>query len=305
LGELVNSVEAMMSTMATEKGLKFKVIRTGTSPQQIQTDSTRLRQCLINLINNAIKFTEDGHVYLNVSQLEEDDGKMLIRFDIEDTGIGIPSDKQETIFDSFSQADSSTNRKFGGTGLGLTITKQLAGLLGGELSVSSEVGKGSVFTLTIPTGINAKQQLPDRCGDADLQGIEANIEEVRFSGHVLVAEDSPTNQILIRLLLEKLGFDVTIVENGKIAVGKALAQQYDLILMDMQMPSMNGYEATGMLKEKGITTPIIALTANAMKGDEKKCIEAGCDDYLSKPLDRNKLTTKIHKLLQGIEITLP
>jgi CheY-like chemotaxis protein/HPt (histidine-containing phosphotransfer) domain-containing protein/anti-sigma regulatory factor (Ser/Thr protein kinase) len=287
-----------MRLKATEKGLEFKVAESGGLPVQIRSDPSRLHQCLINLVGNAIKFTEKGHVYVNVS-LEEREGKPFVRFDVEDNGIGIPKDKQETIFESFTQADGDTTRKYGGSGLGLTITKQLAELLGGELTVTSEVGKGTIFSLTTPANVDVtKQPLLDKqnvTSHTDPWQTEAAKPE--FSGNILVAEDVPTNQALVRSLLERMGLRVTIAEDGNQALQKVLACQFDLILMDMQMPHMDGYEATSELRKKGITTPVVALTANAMKGDDKKCIEAGCDDYLAKPLDRGELLEMLDKYL--------
>ena len=287
-----------MRPAAMDKGLEFEVVESEGLPAQIRTDPVRLRQCLINLINNAIKFTDEGHVYLNVS-LEELDGKAFIRFDVEDTGIGVAADKQEAIFESFEQVDGGSTRKYSGTGLGLAITKQLANLLGGELTLTSEAGKGSVFSLVIPAGLDVKSQpFLDRHSLVDEPDKkQEQPDESRFSGRVLVAEDSLTNQMLIKLLLEKMGFEVTIVVDGNQVVQKALSQAFDLILMDIQMPNMNGYEATKTLRRKEITTPIVALTAHAMKGDKEKCISAGCDDYLSKPIDRRELLKLIYRYL--------
>jgi len=290
LTKSLHSVESLMRPKATEKGLEFEVIRTGGLPEQIKTDPTRLRQCLINLVGNAIKFTDKGHIHVS-ALLEECENKPFIRFDIEDTGIGVPANKQALIFESFSQADGSHTRKYGGTGLGLTITKQLVELLGGELTLASEEGKGSVFSFTIPAGVDiTKQPLLHThytVGHGDSGRTKA--EQPEFSGHILVAEDTPTNQILIELLLKRMGLLVTIADDGNQAVQKVLSRKFDLILMDMQMPYLNGYDATTKLRKKGITTPIVALTANAMKSDRDKCIEAGCDDYLTKPIEREKL----------------
>ena len=296
LTKLLAAIESLVRPEIKVKGLDFEVVAGDGLPAQIRTDPTRLRQCLLNLINNAIKFTEQGHVYVNVS-LHQIDDKPFIRFDVEDTGIGIPEDKQAAVFESFTQVDGSSTRKFGGTGLGLTITKQLAGLLGGEVTVASEVGKGSVFSLTIPAGLDVtKQPFLDRHNIvAHLDTEQDKPEQAEFSGHVLVAEDSKTNQKLIKSLLARLGLDVTTAENGKEAVDKALTTRFDLIFMDIQMPKMNGYKATKMLRKKGITTPIVALTAYAMKGDDAKCIEAGCDDYMSKPIDPENLQQVLGK----------
>jgi CheY-like chemotaxis protein/anti-sigma regulatory factor (Ser/Thr protein kinase) len=287
-----------MRAAALEKGLKFEILQCDDLPEHIVTDSDRVLQCLVNLVGNAIKFTKEGHVYVNVS-VEEIDYKAYIRFDVEDTGISIPADKQETIFDSFTQADGSKTRKYGGTGLGLSITKQLAELLEGSVSMSSKAGKGSVFTLKIPANVDVKSQPSlNRYDTADELFGEKDAKQLTgFSGRVLVAEDSPPNQMLILTLLERLGLDVTIVDDGNGAVQKCKSQSYDIIFMDINMPNMNGYEATKVLRANDVRTPVIALTAHAMKGDEEKCIEAGCDDYLAKPTNLNKLTETISKYL--------
>ena len=305
LGKLLNSVGSLMRPKVAEKGLEFEIIESNGLPAKIRSDPTRLHQCLINLIDNAVKFTEEGHVYINVS-LEDKDNKPYIRFGIEDTGIGIQKDKQAKVFESFTQADGDTTRKYGGTGLGLTITKQLSKLLGGQLTLTSQVGKGSVFSLTIPAGLDVtKQPLLDTnnisgCVDID----EEKVGQAEFYGNVLVAEDSKTNQVLIEALLEQFGLHVTIVEDGNEAVQKTMAQQFDLIFMDMMMPNMNGYEATKVLRKDNVKTPIVALTANAMKDDDKKCFKAGCDDYLSKPIKRSELLKTIGKYLPSKEPAL-
>ena len=298
LGKLLNSVGSLMRPKALEKGLEFETIQSNELPSQIHTDPDRVRQCLINLTNNAIKFTDKGHVHINVS-LEDKDNRPYIRIDIEDTGIGIPSKVQQKIFESFTQADGTTSRKYGGTGLGLAITRELAGLLGGELSLTSEQGKGSIFSLTIPAGLDVTKQpflnWDDITECVDIPKEETN--KLRFSGHVLVAEDVKTNQMLIELLLGRMGLEVTIVQDGAEAIQKALSRSFDLILMDIQMPNMDGHEATKILRKEGIRTPIVALTAGAMRDDDKKCIEAGCSDYLSKPVKRAKLIELIEKYL--------
>lgn len=302
LEQLLAAIESLMRPAATKKGLTFEVLQCTELPERIHTDPVRLRQCLTNLVNNAIKFTEEGHVYVNVSLQEVNDKgrpEPYIRFDVEDTGIGISADKQELIFEEFMQVDGSHTRKYSGTGLGLPITKQLAYLLGGELSLTSEEGKGSVFSLTIPAGVEVKSQpLFNKYDFANRLNEERDVpSQVKFSGRVLVAEDSLTNQMLIKLLLEKTGLQVTTAEDGKEAVDKALSQPFELIFMDIQMPNMNGYEATKILRRKGLKTVIIALTAYAMKGDDKKCIAAGCSDYMAKPIDRKQLLQIIRKYL--------
>ncbi len=298
LGQLLNSVESLMLPKAKIEGLDYKIIEEGGLPAKIRTDITRVRQCLINLVSNAIKFTREGHIELRVS-LQEIENAPFIRFDVEDTGIGIPQEKQKEIFETFVQADNSTSREFGGTGLGLAISKRLAELLGGQLTLTSEVGKGSVFSLTIPAGVDVTQQ-PFMDRQNMVSHIEAGIDEIKqakFSGHILVAEDARTNQILIKSLLKRFGLKVTIVEDGNQAVQKALSKQFDLIFMDIEMPKMNGYEAAKALRKEGLTTPIIALTAYAMKGDDEKCFAAGCDDYISKPIEHKKLLQTLNKYL--------
>jgi PAS domain S-box-containing protein len=298
LSHLLNSIESMMKPKAEEKEIEFKVVENSSLPNQIRTDPTRLRQCLVNLVGNAIKFTEQGYVHIKVS-LETTDNILNLRFDIEDTGIGIPEYSQKAIFEPFTQADGSTTRRFGGTGLGLTITKQLTELLGGKLTLTSQRGKGSVFSIVIPAGLDATKQPPfDRYNIAGYLEDEKNkVDKIKFSGKVLVAEDVKTNQILIRALLEKMGIEVTIADDGNHAVQEALTQEFNLIFMDIQMPHKDGYEATRTLRAQGMATPIIALTANAMEGDDKKCTEAGCDGYMTKPIDRHKLIEMLGKYL--------
>lgn len=298
LAKLLNSVESLMKPRAIEQNIDFQIIEENGLPEKICSDPTRLRQCLINLINNGIKFTEKGYVHLNISLQKEPD-KTFIRFDVEDTGIGIPAEKHDVIFKSFTQADGSTSRKYGGTGLGLTITKQLAELLGGSLTLKSEPGKGSVFSLIIPAGLDVtKQPFLDRYNIADHSRKDNDLsQQATFVGQILVAEDVLTNQLLIESLLEKMGFEVTIAKDGLQAVEKALQKTFDLIFMDMQMPNMNGYEATRELRREGIKTPIVALAANVMKGDNVKCLDAGCDDYLPKPFDYKNLLKTIQKHL--------
>lgn len=304
LEQIFSTIESMMQPLIKDKNLEFKIQEDGSLPAHIYTDGARLQQCLINLVNNAIKFTETGYVHLNVS-LELKTGEPYIRFDVEDTGIGISYEKQDKVFESFSQAESNTSQKYGGTGLGLAITKQLTELLGGEIALTSEEGKGSVFSLMIPAGLDVTEQpFLDRSNIDKHINIGREASHYEFVGHVLVAEDVETNQVLIKSLLQRMGLEVTIVADGNEAVQKAVSSEYDLIFMDIQMPNMNGYEATKELRKKGIVIPIIALTANAMIGDDNKCIEAGCDDYLPKPLDRRQLLEKIKKYLPSHEQVL-
>jgi signal transduction histidine kinase/ActR/RegA family two-component response regulator len=300
LPDLLFSVKAMMEPAAVKKELDFRIRPQGSIPLEILTDPLRLRQCLINLIGNALKFTSRGHVYVRVS-VQQENGQPMIRFAVEDTGIGIPPDRLDKIFEPFVQAEAGTARQFGGTGLGLTITRRLAEMMGGTLTAQSQVGQGSVFTLCLPaqtpSGSTAvfgeevfQEKLPEVSKPSDS-------EQIRFWGRVLVAEDAQASQILIRKLLEKYGLEVTVVEDGRQVVQKALDGSYDLILMDMQMPGMTGFEATRILREQGFVVPIIALTASALKSDESKCLQASCDAYLTKPINRAELLKTLQRYL--------
>ena len=228
----------------------------------------------------------------------------FVRFDVEDTGIGIPEDKLDVIFESFTQADTAMTRKYGGAGLGLAITRRLCDIMGATISVQSKEHHGSVFSIVVPAGIENigknntlwnKYEMIDELNElsAEQKGI------TMFNGKILVAEDNPSNQKLITILLQKMGLDVSLADDGISAVQMCEAETFDVILMDRQMPNMNGYEATRQLRSKGITTPVVAVTANAMMGDEEKCLEAGCDGYISKPIDRTRLTEIIGQYLKA------
>ena len=300
LEDLLGNVDSLLRPEATRKGLQFDIFLSSELSRTIKTDPLRVRQCLLNLVSNAIKFTESGHVHIRLSS-EERGGNYFIRFDVEDTGIGIAPDKQEMIFDSFTQADGSTSRKYGGTGLGLAITKRLAEMLGGEVLLQSELDQGSIFSLIIPAGVDAESAAQVEEGTISAQGQSHHeFDSQKFSGRVLIAEDRPSNQKIIKLLLERMGPECVVVEDGRQAVERAQAEAFDLILMDMQMPKMNGYEATRALREKHICTPIIALTAHAMAGDEQKCREAGCDGYIAKPICLEKLVEVLAKYLNPV-----
>jgi len=305
LGGVIGEVESMIRPSAHAKGLEFQTLRSDDLPAHIRTDSARLAQCLINLVNNAVKYTKEGYIHINVS-LEDKDNQPYIRFDVEDTGIGIPLEKRDEVFESFTQVDASSTRGYSGVGLGLGITKRLTALLGGEITFTSEEGKGSVFSLIIPAGVDIADQQPsdrdsiDRASRAD----EEEVEETQLSGHILVVEDVPTNQMLAKALLNRMGLEVETANDGNEGMQQALTKEFDLIFMDIQMPNMNGYEATRALRAKGIKTPIVAMTAHAMKGDDQKCIEAGCDGYIAKPIDRRVLYEKACKYLSPQEQAL-
>jgi len=301
LNELLSNINSITQTKMAEKGVEFKTIFDCPVPRQIRSDPTRLRQCLVNLIGNASKFTKTGHIHVHVS-VQNDEKDPNIRFDVEDTGIGIPHNKQEAIFDSFGQADGSTTRKFGGTGLGLTITKELAKLLGGSISLTSEPGKGSTFSLIIPAGVDIESQSLIAELERDTSNNErTKMSDIKLSGKILVAEDDKVNQMVIQAMLKKAGFQVTMANDGREAVEKACSESFDIILMDINMPNMNGCEATRALRKKGFTLPILALTASVLKSELDECIEAGCDEHLCKPIDRPKLFETLEKYLSSAD----
>ncbi len=304
--ELVAEVASLVKIKADGAGISLKTDFEGPIPKVIATDPTRLRQILINLLGNAIKFTECGSVQLITTCTRVRDVDFL-QFDIVDTGIGMTESQVDRLFQPFSQADTSTTREFGGTGLGLTISKRFAETLGGDLTlVETEANVGSRFRVTIATGSLDGVDMDTSPAAPQVASKEVAIKEVdvRLDGfRILLAEDGPDNQRLLSFILKKAGAEVQIEENGQLATDAVFAAieastPFDCILMDMQMPVMGGYEATRLLRESGYAGPILALTAHAMDGDEQKCVDAGCDDYLTKPIDRAVLLAKVAQWIQ-------
>ncbi len=296
---MVAEVESLVRVRGTAKGLELRTAFEGPIPEAIPSDPTRLRQILINMVGNAVKFTETGHVSLITRLGKLPDGESALEFDVVDTGLGMTDEQAARLFQPFSQADTSTTRKFGGTGLGLAVSKRLAEALGGDIRlVKTAPGMGSVFRLIIPAGLLDGVRMLDRTERTRQLGPEKQPATTRRTTlpdcRVLLAEDGVDNQRLIGHLLKKAGAQVTIFENGRLAAEAALAVRdagnpFDAVLMDMQMPVMDGYEATALLRRQGYTGPIIALTAHAMGDDRQKCLDAGCDDYLSKPMTSEEL----------------
>ena len=310
-GQIVADVHTLMRVRANSKQLGWGVEFRGPIPETITTDPTRLRQILINLVGNAIKFTHSGSVRMVVS-LTPGRGfgrGMLLQFEVVDTGIGLSDDQLERLFQPFMQADNSTTRKYGGTGLGLVISQRLAQTLGGDLSVKSQRGEGSTFKLTIATGALDNVQMIDspsievftKSEPEKPEAVNVSLPVNALEGtRLLLAEDGPDNQRLIAFILRKAGAEVTIAENGQVAVecalrAKSLERPFDVVLMDMQMPVLDGYGATRRLRETRYDGPIVALTAHAMEGDREKCLDAGCDDFATKPIDRQTLIATICK----------
>jgi CheY-like chemotaxis protein/anti-sigma regulatory factor (Ser/Thr protein kinase) len=276
-----------------EKGLAFNFEVQGDVPRQIRTDPLKLRQVLLNLLGNAVKFTQRGEVRLRV-QFERYEAGGTMRFDVSDTGIGIDPGQIKRLFQPFSQADDSMTRRFGGTGLGLAITKRLTMLLGGDVAVESKAGAGSVFTVRIDAGPYDGIEMIHGLTEALLpKPTTAPVLLTNWSihGRILLVEDGVDNQRLISMHLRKAGANVMVAENGRVGVNKTLdaakaGHPFDLLLMDMQMPELDGYGAASELRARGITVPIIALTAHAMADDRDKCLAAGCSDYLTKPVEK-------------------
>ena len=289
LPALISDVLSMLGPRAAEKKNELRLTVATPIPKTIESDPVRLKQILVNLLGNAIKFTDGGSVELSCSS---DSAAKTVTFAVIDSGIGMTEQQMSQIFRPFTQADGSTTRKFGGTGLGLTISRRLAQLLGGDITVRSTAGAGSTFTAVVSVGSSSSEMVSSR--DAIL--VRENAARPapaaampQLAGRILLAEDGVDNQRFISAMLKRAGAQVVIAQNGKIAVELATTQPFDLIFMDMQMPVMDGYEAASKLRRKGCDLPIIALTAHAMADDRSKCINAGCTAYLTKPIDRTKL----------------
>jgi signal transduction histidine kinase/AmiR/NasT family two-component response regulator len=321
---IAHEVVSLLRGKASEKGLQFSIETAGPIPSIMDSDPTRLRQILMNLLGNAIKFTERGSVKLvirctaNGAQAAATSPSLM--FEVIDTGIGMNPEQIEHLFTPFTQADDSTTRRFGGTGLGLSISRRLAQMLGGGISVVSEHGNGSTFTCWVPTGSLSGVDMLTLQNEAEIDrhfratGPSSTQEISTFADltgmRILLAEDGADNQRLISFILRRAGAQVTLADNGRTACQLAMKSQssgesFDVILMDMQMPELDGYGAAKQLRSKGYTNPIIALTAHAMADDRNKCLLAGCDDYASKPIDRARLLAMLlgHKPATGSRAT--
>ena len=298
---LIQEVISVLSVKAREKNLSLEFEAAGPIPETVLSDPTRLRQIITNLVSNAIKFTEQGGVKV-VARLAPATEERLMRIDVVDTGIGMPPEAHEAIFDPFVQADNSVTRRFGGTGLGLAISRRLARLLGGDIVVRSAPGGGSTFAVTIDPGpLDGVGLLePREAMSVTREAVGDGSGAWQFpSARVLVVDDSDENREFLQLVLEEVGLEVEGAENGRVGVEKARSGGFAAILMDIQMPVMDGHTATSVLRQEGLQTPIIALTANAMKGFERECLEAGCTGYLIKPVDMDVLLEKLAELLGG------
>jgi PAS domain S-box-containing protein len=290
--EIVNEVKTLMMPLAADKNLSFGIDVREHLPRSIVTDPTRLKQILLNLVGNAIKFTERGSVRVLV-RTEEAGSSQRLRFDVSDTGIGIAAHLQSNLFTAFAQSQSSMNRRFGGSGLGLAICKKLANMLGGDLAVASEVGEGSTFTLFLNVETSASK--PAVSTSPAMAGPTASTAKRRLAGRILLAEDTLDTRRLVTSYLEEAGASVEAVSNGFLAVDAVDAKSrggkpFDVVLMDMQMPDLDGYDATIRLRAMGFKdVPIIAFTAHAMADARDRCLRIGCSDHLTKPIDFDRL----------------
>lgn len=294
LVDLLNEVKTLMAVQAGKKNIELKFEAMSRIPATIVTDSTRLRQILLNIIGNALKFTNEGSVTVQTRYTANMDGQSFLHFEVTDTGVGISPDVAEKIFQPFSQADTSTTRLFGGTGLGLALSRRLARALGGDVRLKNTgSGKGSTFVVTIEAEIpnGSEWVTPDEKSTPVEVIAPSEIPEAqRLNGkRILLVEDAEDNQFLIKQFLSRTGAVIDVANNGEEGVNKALNNEYEVVLMDIQMPYVDGYQATSRLRSAGYKKPIIALTAHALVEEREKCLKTGCTGHLTKPINRQQL----------------
>lgn len=285
LQHLVSEVLSLLSFKAQEKGVTLIV--EGDTPEMVNSDPTRIRQILTNVIGNAVKFTAAGKVTVTMSHHHEDNGQEMVSVRVDDTGPGMTQEQQQRLFKPFAQADNSMARKYGGTGLGLELSRRLARALGGDVElIQSEVGRGSSFLITVHVTKSKEDRMPSQLlKEESLDGIK-----------VLLVDDSPDNQTLIQHILKKYGAQTECSDNGADGIQKVMEKNFDIVLMDIQMPNVDGYQATAKLRSLGFKKPIIALTAHALKEDRDRCFSVGCDAYLTKPINAIELNQAIFQL---------
>ena len=302
-------VDALLRPRAEERMLALRVAAEGDLPPTLRTDPTRLQQILVNLVGNALKFTDRGRVELVLSSQRGSDGRLRLRYRVTDTGVGIPPEKLGALFQPFAQAHGADETRRGGTGLGLAISRRFAWMLGGDIDVVSVPGEGSTFTLVLDLGPvpdaqlrPAPRELP-RAAAAGAPGAGASLAGRR----VLVVDDSPDNRRILRFVLEEKGATVEEAEHGALAMERlaAAGPRFDLVVLDMQMPVMDGYQTAKAIRDRGLSTPVLALTAYAMAGDAERCLEAGCDRYLAKPIVPAELAATADRLLGGAAAAVP
>jgi len=284
LKKCVENVQSMFISQAEAKGLEIVIHYKDIENFQRVGDSLRISQILTNLVSNAIKFTSKGLIEISVIGINERD----VRFEVKDNGIGLKPEQIDSLFEDFTQADMDTSRKYGGTGLGLSISKNLTQMMGGEIFVESEYSKGSTFIFTLPLEVDREEEKSEQKVERSLDELEEELNLLKNT-KILIAEDNKMNQSLLEMLLEDTSLQLTFADDGAIAVEMASKEDFDLILMDIQMPNMNGFEATELIRQKDKLIPIIALSANVMQEDIQKCLDAGMNAHLAKPIDTKKL----------------
>src|SRR5437763_4667906 len=301
LAEMLSTSMKSLAAPAHEKGLELTLTFKEDVPATLVGDAGRLRQVLTNLVGNAIKFTEHGEVAVTVETQSASEDNIGLHFAVRDTGIGVPPEKLSLIFHPFEQADASTTRKFGGTGLGLAISSRLVELMGGRMWAESVAGKGSTFHF--PAHLSTLNKFSPATGQKDSQPASQPLS-MRLL-RVLVVEDNAVNHRLATALLARMGHDATVAENGLAAINAIAEENFDLVLMDVQMPEMDGFEATAAIRASEANTghhlPVIAMTAHAMQGDREKCLAAGMDAYISKPVSRKELEQTIAQVLRSVQ----
>lgn len=299
LERMIEEIKSIMNPRAQDRKIDFSIEASGRIPDSIFTDAIRVKQILLNLIGNAIKFTDNGYVRVKVAHEARDEKHSLV-FRVEDSGIGIPAHMRTAIFQPFSQGDNSYTRRFGGTGLGLAISTRLAAELGGDLEiVSSQPGVGSVFQLRIDVGDCENVSWSDHFKNEDTMPVaKVEIKDRLRDSNILLVEDSPDNQDFFSFYLQQAGAHVTLVDNGVEAVKLALTNSYDVILMDIQIPGIDGKEATKRIRAEDYSGPIIALTAHALTAEREECLASGCNTQISKPVSGENLVLGVQKMLQ-------
>jgi len=291
--DAIEDTRKILYYTAIKKGIELRFEMDPRLPRRVKGDPGRIRQVMLNLLSNAIKFTSKGHVALRVLPVQSSNPGVNLRFEVEDTGIGIPKVSLDRLFHAFTQADASTQRRFGGSGLGLSICKSLVELMGGRIGVESKEWEGSLFWFEVSLAKAAHQNPSPNREHGDLKPA--------YRARILVAEDNTVNQLITVKMLEKLGHHADVVANGGEVISALRHLPYDLVLMDCQMPEMDGYEATSKIRQDTqlaiLKLPIIAMTANAMSGDFEKCLSVGMNDYLAKPVSLEKLADKLDQWL--------
>lgn len=289
LQKVFSTVQEIFMPDALSKGLKLEFRYPEDVPVCLVGDEVRIRQVLTNLVGNAIKFTHEGGVFVDVKKTGQSVNEMTLRVSVRDTGVGILPEQQQLIFEKFTQADLSTTRKFGGTGLGLAISKQLIEMMGGRIGLHSEPGSGTTFYFVITLPIS------DQCDVAS-----SPVLQQTFNARVLLAEDNAVNQLVARKILSSLGLDVTVVENGQMALDRLANETFDVVMLDCQMPVMDGYTAAGEIRKLPgalAEIPVIAMTAHAMTGDREKCLAAGMNEYITKPIKKEAIVEVLSRVL--------